>query len=287
MNSQNVLARFCRHAAQRRLRLFLLAAGLLTLAAWPAAAGEAPTAANPRKIIVIAHRGIHTDAPENTLASIQKSIAAGCDYVELDIRRTRDGALVLMHDSSVDRTTNGRGKVEAMALAEIQKLDAGVKRGTKWAGQKVPTFDEALAACKGKIKVYVDHKAGPPAEIFAAIEKHGMVDDVVIYGSVQNLREFKRINSRVWIMPDHPGSPEKIKALVKDLKPETLDGNIVKWTVEQVQAAHEAGAQVWVDNPEQLDNEPGVRRAVEMGVDAIQSDAPEKVTAILKTMGRR
>ena len=253
----------------------------------PSMAADAPAESKARKIIVIAHRGIHTDAPENTLASIRKSIDAGCDYVELDVRRTKDGALVLMHNSTVNGTTNGRGKVEDLTLAEIKKLDAGARRGPKWTGEKVPTFDEALDACKGKIKIYVDHKAGSPAEVFAAIEKHGMIDNVVIYGSVANLREFKKINPRVWIMPDHPGSPEKIAALVKDLKPETLDGNIVKWTAEQVQAAHTAGAQVWVDNLGPLDNEEGARKAVEMGVDAIQSDVPEKVIAVLKKMGRR
>jgi len=263
-----------------------IALGLVAAALVSQQAGaEKPAAA--KRIIVIAHRGEHTEAPENTLASIRKAIEVGCDYVEVDVRRTRDGALVLMHDSTVDRTTNGRGKVEALSLAEIRALDAGAKRGAAWAGEKVPTFDEALAACKGKIKVYVDHKAGPPAEILSAIEKHGMVRDVVIYGSVENLRAFKRLNPRVWIMPDHPGSPEKIVELVRDLKPETLDGNIVDWTAEQVQAAHRAGAQVWVDHPAGRDDEAGVRLSVEMGVEAIQTDAPAKVIGLLKNMGRR
>jgi len=276
------------HCARRRTaaRSAFIAVGVVAAALVSQRAGaEKPAAA--KRIIVIAHRGEHTEAPENTLASIRKAIEVGCDYVEVDVRRTRDGALVLMHDSTVDRTTNGRGKVETLTLAEIRALDAGAKRGAAWAGEKVPTFDEALAACKGKIKVYVDHKAGPPAEILSAIEKHGMVRDVVIYGSVENLRAFKRLNSRVWIMPDHPGSPEKIVELVRDLKPETLDGNIVDWTAEQVQAAHQAGAQVWVDHPASRDDEAGVRLSVEMGVEAIQTDAPAKVIGLLKNMGRR
>lgn len=267
---------------ERFARLVAVAAVLV------AAAVQADEKAKPARVIVIAHRGDHTKAPENTLAAIQKAIEVGCDFVEVDVRRTRDGALVVMHDSTVDRTTNGKGKVSELSLEEIRKLDAGSKRrGPKFAGEKVPTFDEALAACKGKMKVYVDHKEAPPAEVLAAIEKHGMLDQVIVYGSVNILREYKKLKPDVWIMPPHPGTPEKIKALVADLKPETLDGNIMQWTKAQVIAAHEAGAQVWVDNPEFRDNEEGIKRALEMGVDAIQTDAPEKVIELLKKSGRR
>lgn len=240
-----------------------------------------------RRMIVIAHRGDHTQAPENTLASIRRAIEIGCDYVEVDVRRTSDGMLVLMHDSTVDRTTDGRGKVAELTFAAVRKLSAGSKRGIQWMNEKVPTFEEALAACKGKIKVYVDHKEAPPADVLAAIEKHGMLRDVVVYGSPNVLREYKKIQPTVWIMPPHPGSPDKIRAFVADLKPETLDGNILSWTREQVDAAHAAGAEVWVDNPGNRDNDAGVRQAIELGVDAIQTDAPEKVIAILKKHGRR
>lgn len=243
---------------------------------------------NPGRVIVIAHRGDHTKAPENTLAAFRDAIEAGCDYVEVDVRRTRDGVLVVMHDSTVDRTTDGKGKVTELSLEEIQKLDAGSKRrGPKYAGEKVPTFDEVLSLCKGKIRIYVDHKEAPPAEVLALIEKHEMLDQVVVYGSISILREYKKLKPGVWIMPPHPGTPEKIKALVADLKPETLDGNIMQWTTAQVKAAHDAGAQVWVDNPEFRDNENGIQSALEMDVDAIQTDNPRKVIELLKKSGRR
>lgn len=263
---------------------WLVVTGLLVVAA----ASQADEKPKPAKIIVIAHRGDHTKAPENTLAAIHDAIKVGCDYVEVDVRRTRDGALVVMHDGSVDRTTNGKGKVAELTLDEIRKLDAGSKRrGKAYAGEKVPTFDEALAACKGKMKVYVDHKDAPPAEVLAAIEKHGMLSDVIVYGSVGVLREYKKLKPSVWIMPPHPGSPEKLQALVAELKPETLDGNITEWTKAQVVAAHAVGAQVWVDNPEFHDNEAGIKHAIDLGVDAIQTDSPEKVITLLKKLGRR
>src|SRR5438094_732582 len=112
-------------------------------------------------IAVIAHRGGRALSPENTLTAIRKAISLGVDYVELDIRAAKDGPLVIMHDSDVDRTTNGHGKVKDLTLAEIRALDAGSKFDPKYAGQKVPTFEEVLKLCKGKVHVYVDHKEAP------------------------------------------------------------------------------------------------------------------------------
>src|ERR1700722_1634063 len=109
-----------------------------------------------KKIVVIAHRGAHREAPENTLASLEKAIEIGCDYVELDVRRTKDGALVIMHDASVNRMTNGKGKIEDLTLAEIRKLEIKSRRGKQWAGLKLPTFDEMLEHAKGRMKIYVD-----------------------------------------------------------------------------------------------------------------------------------
>jgi glycerophosphoryl diester phosphodiesterase len=248
--------------------------------------GFTSQAGKPRKIIVIAHRGANRFAPENTLPAFKKAIELGCDYVELDVRRTKDGALVLMHDRTVDGKTNGHGAVEDLTLDEIRALDAGIKRGQEWAGTKVPTFDEALAVCNGRIKVYVDNKAGPVDEVLAAIEKHKMLRQVVIYGGAEELREFKKRRPRVWIMPGHPGSVEKINEMAKDLKPETMDGNLRSWTKEQVNAAHAVGVQVWVDNLGENDNEAGFQKALDMGVDAIQTDHPDLLISFLRVKGR-
>ena len=242
---------------------------------------------NNRPIIVIAHRGAHDTFPENTLASIGRAVELGCDYVEVDVRATKDGKLVLLHDGSVDRTTDGRGKIDELTFDEIRRLGVRPVSTSDTARHKVPTFEEALAACRGKIKVYVDHKAGEPAEIYRTIKQLGMISNVVVYGSVDQLREFKRLDPAIWIMPGHPGSPDKIRRLAAELGPETLDGNLSGWTKDQVDAAHEAGAQVWVDNLGPSDNERGYRLALEFGVDAIQTDHPEALLQFLRNTGRR
>src|SRR6202034_2428866 len=112
------------------------------------------------------------EAPENTLASLEKAIEIGCDYVELDVRRTKDGVLVLMHDASVNRMTNGKGRIEDLTFDEIHKLNIRVKTAAVPDGLKMPTFDEFLERAKGRMKLYVDHKKAPPAEVLALIEKH-------------------------------------------------------------------------------------------------------------------
>jgi glycerophosphoryl diester phosphodiesterase len=248
---------------------------------------DGPSAAHlsAKKIVVIAHRGAHKTVPENTLASLDKAIELGVDYVEIDVRRTKDGALVILHDASVNRMTNGKGKIEDLTLEEIRKLDLVRGKTRAGTGQKIPTFDEILKRAKGHMKIYVDHKKAPPAEVLAVIEKHGMLNDVVVYGSVGTLREYKKLAPKVWIMPGHPRSIDAIEALARDLKPETLDGSIREWNREQVEAAHRAGCQVWVDNNVALDNAAGVKQAVEMRVDAIQTDNPEVVLRLLTEMG--
>lgn len=265
-------------------------AGIVFAFPWvvPAIAADSPQGTSAaKKIIVIAHRGAHREAPENTLASLEKAIEIGCDYVELDVRRTKDGALVIMHDSSVNRMTNGKGKIAELTLAEIRKLEVKSRHGAPWAGQKVPTFDEMLDHAKGRMKIYVDHKQAPPADVLAAINKHGMLHDVVVYGNVNTLREYKRLAPDIWIMPDHPDSIAQIESLCRDLKPETLDGSVVEWTRSQVEAAHKSGAQVWVDNRSNLDNEAGIKQDIALGVDAIQTDDPATVLQVLKAMSLR
>jgi glycerophosphoryl diester phosphodiesterase len=238
-----------------------------------------------KRIVVVAHRGAHASAPENSLASIRKAIEMGCDYVELDVRETKDGALVLMHDRNVERMTDGAGEIAAMTLEEVQKLR--FKRGPEWSGERVPAFEEALEICRGKIKVYVDNKSGPPERVMAAIEKHGMVREVVIYDSVARLRAFKSLQPAVWIMPDHPRTRDEMTALLSSLKPETLDGKASDWTVEEVDTARRGGAEVWVDNLGLSDNEQGYQLSIRMEVDGIQTDHPEELLDLLKKLGHR
>ena len=109
----------------------------------PAAAAEPAGVAMPQRGIC-AHRGASRSHPENTLAAFREAIRLGAHQIELDVNMTRDGHLVLMHDLTVDRTTDGSGRVVDLTLSRIKQLDAGRWKGPEFAGQKVPTLGEAL-----------------------------------------------------------------------------------------------------------------------------------------------
>ena len=94
---------------------------------------------------IIGHRGAKASAPENTLAGIRQAKREGAHWVEFDVKLTADGHAILMHDETVDRTTDGRGAVAGMSLDQVRALDAGVRFGAAWRGERVPTLVEALA----------------------------------------------------------------------------------------------------------------------------------------------
>ncbi|NOZ41006.1 MAG: hypothetical protein GXP24_12395 [Planctomycetes bacterium] len=121
---------------------------------------------------IIAHRGNSSAAPENTFASINSAFDVGADHVEADIRLTSDGYAVLMHDATVDRTTNGSGTVASMTLADLQLLDAGSWFSSEFAGESVLTLAEALVAVNHRGRILLDIKAsGMGASIQAAFDE--------------------------------------------------------------------------------------------------------------------
>src|SRR5690606_40107102 len=108
-----------------------------------------------RKPLRVAHRGARAEGPENTLAAIRLALEKGADGFELDVHRTRDGHLVVCHDETVDRTTDGTGAIGAMTLAELKRLDAGRWFDERFAGERIPTLDEvwALAEEAGGLQI--------------------------------------------------------------------------------------------------------------------------------------
>ncbi len=264
---------------------FLIAPLLMAHASAGPPSTFAPLPRLKHVIAVIAHRAGRGIAPENTLAAIRSAITLGVDYVELDVRATKDGRLVIMHDGRVDRTTNGSGAVKDLTLAKIRALDAGSKFDAKYAGEKVPTFEEALKVCKGKVNVYVDHKEAPSEQVFRAIKRFGMEKEVVVYNGPEGLNEWKRIAPHIPVMPTLPDEYRRrggIADFERTLAAEVLDGSLTEWTRELVDQCHAMGVKVYVDNLGVNDNPPGFRKAIEMGVDGIQTDYPDQLLAYMR-----
>jgi len=160
-----------------------------------------------QRILRIGHRGSCGYKPENTLASIEQAIALRCDFTEVDIRRTSDDELVLLHDTRVDRTTNGRGLVSALTLPDIRKLDAG-------GGQSPPTLDDVLNAVSDRIGLILELKTGGLAYDACAIVRAGGFNRPVIYASFlqEELQHVRRANPDAQPMilfrrlPTNPGA---------------------------------------------------------------------------------
>jgi glycerophosphoryl diester phosphodiesterase len=134
---------------------------------------------------VIAHRGFSGRAPENTVAAIREAIAIGADMAEIDVTLTADERVVVIHDETLDRTTNGAGRVADHGFDEIRNLDAGSWFAPQFAGEKVPTLGEALDTTKGRILLNVEIKTeavdrGISDKVAAAIRDRGMADQVVV-----------------------------------------------------------------------------------------------------------
>lgn len=130
----------------------------------------------------IAHRGYSMVAPENTLVAFRQAIACGVDAIEFDVRLTADGVPVLLHDETVNRTTNGSGAVRALMLDEIQALDAGAKTAPRFAGERIPTLREALAMLRGTVTLCIELKAAStPEPTIALLREMGMLEHAIFF----------------------------------------------------------------------------------------------------------
>lgn len=139
--------------------------------------------------LIIAHRGDSAHRPENTFASFMSSFEVGAQLVEFDVQLTRDGHVVVIHDHTVDRTTNGHGDVREMTLAEVRALSAGYpsRFGGDWAGERVPTLQETLAFLRGRARAMIEIKkdsvtgdgaGGVEALTVAEVRRQGMEKEV-------------------------------------------------------------------------------------------------------------
>jgi glycerophosphoryl diester phosphodiesterase len=178
------------------------AIALLGVLAPAAAAAPAAVVAEPfpypdAEVTLINHRGLSPGFPENTLAAFRNSIAMGVDAIEIDLRATSDGEIVILHDDTVDRTTDGTGPVSRLTLAEVKALDAGSYLASEFAGERVPTYAETLDAVKGTgVMLLLDIKISSQVEqIMRLAEARDMVDQIIVGPrSVSNLQDYLAIN---------------------------------------------------------------------------------------------
>ena len=146
---------------------------------------------------IIAHRGASLERPECTVASIRRSIEVRATAVEMDVRTSKDGVLFLLHDTTLDRTTNGKGVAAALTIQELKQLDAGSWFKPAFKNERIPTLDEALRECRGKIDALLDLKEQGDEydrKVAAAVRKHGMPARTVVgVRSIEQAKRFRKL----------------------------------------------------------------------------------------------
>ena len=233
-------------------------------------------AAADRPVMVIAHRGEHLHHAENTLPAFQAAIDAGADFFECDVRATSDGRLVLMHDGSVDRTTNGKGRVSDHSLEQIRTLRAG--------DAMIPTLEEALLLARGRIGGYVDYKDAPSDSLVAAIEGARMGEHCVIYGDRARLTQVLARRPDWKVMPEAK-SPAVLKELIGALHLGVAAFDQSDFKPATIEVAKKAGIEIYVDCLGPSDNPAGWSAVLRQGATGIQTDLPFELVRFLRSKG--
>jgi glycerophosphoryl diester phosphodiesterase len=241
--------------------------------------------------LAIAHRGHSIAYPENTREAYQKAIELGVDMIECDVNITRDGTLVMMHDATLDRTTNGGGRVSQATWDEIQRLDAGSKHGPEFAGARVPSAEETLLLFReAGIMGCFEVKGGDAQEsqrialgLVDLFLKHGMLDRAFLSSYDHDALHLAK--SRC---PELLLAPERLPDEAPANPPEALRQALsvlqhmyTVLTREVVETLHERDIAVWSWS---TNDEPSMLYSLELGADALMGDDVQLMLDVLNRM---
>jgi len=236
----------------------------------------AATGATPRAIAIIGHRGAPRVAPENTLLAITRAFEAGATMVEVDVHLSRDGVPVIIHDDTLERTTNGKGDVSALSLAALKKLDAGAWMGAAFAGQRIPTLREVLEAARGKGRVLIDPKQNGMGSAIARVYREaGVRIDTAVLGTWEEPQaaDFaKQLRGALILNTLDDGSPEKWSDRYFARERARGIGGFeisTRWAPDFIAAAHAHRMPVVAYT---LDDVASMRAVIAAGVDGVETN---------------
>ncbi|MBX9656805.1 glycerophosphodiester phosphodiesterase family protein [bacterium] len=222
------------------------------------------------------HRGAGRYAPENTLPALEETKLLQADFIEFDIRPSSDGVYFVLHDSKLDRTSNGKGPINQMTAAEIKSLDAGSWFGKPFEGTRIPTLDEFLAQVGEKIELYVDAKDIPPEKLVEALRKRGLIERSVVYEGDEYLRRLRELEPKLRRMPPLD-DPRDIETLVEKVAPYAFDTSWKLLSKDTIDRCHQHGVLVFSDALGLYERSTEYQKGARIGVDLIQTDQPLRV----------
>jgi len=203
----------------------------------------------------------------------------GVDFVEIDLRTTKDGHIVSIHNKDIDSyVTDGRhGLVSEMTLEQLRQLDIGSRIGLQWSNEKIPTFEEILKLCKGRMGIYLDLKDASVEKVVSMIDKWGMARHVLWYADYEELERVAELCPDCILMPD-PGPEENLTEVLERFKPSVVASVWRYYSRSFVEKCHQAGAIVIVD-----ESDPSCwQDALAWNTDGIQSNQPAQLISLLE-----
>jgi glycerophosphoryl diester phosphodiesterase len=234
-----------------------------------------------RAVLTIAHRGASARFPENTLTAFAGAIRAGADMCELDVQKTVDGALVVIHDDTVDRTSDGRGRVDMLTLAVIRRLDAGRWCGDQFAGEGIPTLAEVFDLTAGQCGLNIELKRKGVVEQLCGLICARAAERTAMVSSFDwaELAGVRRINPaiRLGLLADR--APARLIDAAARLKAWSINPDSKLVDSELCETAHRLGLRVYtwtVDDPDEM------CRLIRAGVDGIMTNYPDRLRLVLE-----
>lgn len=233
----------------------------------------------------IAHRGASAQAPENTMAAFEQAVESGADVIELDLHVSRDGELVVIHDVTLDRTTNGQGPVHACSLQELKRLDAGRWFDERFTGQRIPTLAEILDRFVGTIPLALEIKAGSAfyhgieERLVSVLHQYHAISQVAVASfDHYALLRLKELEPSLRTGALLVGRPVSMSAVAQPSKVNALALECSLVTQTEIDACRTAGLQlvVWVVN-----ESAQMRHFIDLGIDGIITDVPDRLRQIL------
>jgi len=234
--------------------------------------------------MAIAHRGASSYAPENTIAAFDLAIVMGARHIELDVHASSDGHVVVIHDDTLDRTTDGSGPVTSHPLTTLQTLDAGSWFRHEFTGERIPTLDVVLGRYKGRVHVHTEIK-GQSAHLAQRtvdlIRKHGMVGEVTItsfqYARLEETRAYAPELATGWLVAD---ATDTVITQARALGMRQICPKANRVTPELVRRLRAEGfvVRAWGVTSEDL-----MRQVVQAGADGMTVNFPDKLITYLMT----
>ncbi len=226
-------------------------------------------------VTVTGHRGCAGLEPENTLRSFRKAVSLDVDLIEFDIRRTKDNYLVVIHDETVDRTTNSKGYVKDYTLKDIKKLDAGK-------GEKIMTFQEVIDFLKNENPLMTIEIKEPDTlqEVLSVIKRNNLENKVILVSFWhESMKRAKEIEPKIKTGAIIKARPMDTISLVRACNADILCMNYVYVDSRLVHDCHKNNIEL---NPWTIDKIPDMKRIIELGADNVTSNRPDILISLIK-----